>query len=67
MMEKWARSEALALLWNDGIVVDKRILSIFNFIVNTIIALTQQSRIPKPIFPIFQHSNIPTGAKPLTC
>jgi hypothetical protein len=28
--------------------------------------LSQNTNIPKPIFPIFQRSNIPIGAKPLT-
>ncbi len=28
---------------------------------------TQYCSIPRPIFPIFQYSTIPIGAKPLTC
>ncbi len=31
------------------------------------IAVSSPSRRPRPIFPIFQHSTIPIGAKPLTC
>ena len=53
--------------WNDGIVVDKRILSILILSSIRSLPLTQQSSIPKPISPIFQHSNIPIGAKPATC
>jgi hypothetical protein len=44
-------------LWNDGRLGFLRILSVFRFIVKTIMPLTQHSSIPNPIFPIFHHSN----------
>jgi hypothetical protein len=30
-------------------------------------AINPTLQYPKPIFPMFHHSNIPIGAKPLTC
>ena len=61
--------------WNDGIMVFLRILFNFNCILQTIIDINPTVQYPlrvigskswrsKPIFPIFQHSNIPIGAKP---
>jgi hypothetical protein len=53
--------------WNDGTTVFLKDIIRFNYIVLTVMPLTHHSSIPNPIFPIFQHSNLPIGAKPLTC
>jgi hypothetical protein len=51
--------------WNDAILVFKGYYPFLIKVLRPILQLTQHSIIPKPIFPVFQHSNIPIGAKPL--
>ncbi len=55
--------------WNTGGLVFKRILAIFYFIVHTnftINPILHFLSAPEAQNPLFQHSNIPIGAKPLT-
>ena len=58
------RPEFLPESWNNGMVEYwsawgglKGMLSIFNYIVKTNFALTQNPIFPRPIIPLFQHSN----------
>lgn len=51
--------------WNDGIVGLSKDIAHSTFMSQTIITFNQQASLPKPIFPIFQFSSIPVGAKPL--
>jgi len=50
--------------WNAGIMVFQRMLSIFDFIANTNVAINPELQYPKTIFPLFQHSIIPIGPNP---
>jgi len=54
--------------WNNGILVSQRILTILILALIPPVAgpLIQHCIIPEPIIPLFQNSNIPIGAKPLT-
>jgi hypothetical protein len=52
--------------WNDAILVLKGYYPFLIKVLRPILLLTQHSIIPKPIFPVFQHSKIPIGARPLT-
>ncbi len=51
--------------WNNGKVGFQRIKSIKKLIGKPILTMTQYPSTPRPILPIFQHSIIPIGAKPL--
>jgi len=55
--------------WNSGMMEYGLLkgICLFYVIVDTNSATTQHCSIPKPIFPLFQHSNIPIGAKPFGC
>jgi len=53
--------------WNDGILDFLKDIIPLLFFVKTKVANNPTFRFPKPIFPIFQSSNIPIGTKPLTC
>jgi hypothetical protein len=52
--------------WNTGRLVFKRILAISILSSTQILPLTQYCIMPEPIIPLFQHSTIPIGAKPLS-
>ncbi len=52
--------------WNDGILVYKGCDPFVNFFSRCILPLIHHFFIPEPIIPLFQHSNVPIGAKPLS-
>jgi hypothetical protein len=67
------RYEFIPQSWNNGIV-ERWNNGFSNDIIHFKIyrsafgePFTQYCSIPRPIFPIFQHSTFPIGAKPLTC
>jgi hypothetical protein len=66
------RHEFLPQSWNTGRVerwnsgFSKDIIHFKLYRQDEFCHITQYCSIPRPIFPIFQHSTIPIGAKPLT-